>query len=65
MLLQPDRSCPATTRQATRERHWGAQLDAEPSAADSAITTRLAEALALVEVRLIDHFVVGDGEVVA
>ena len=38
---------------------------AEPSAADRAITRRLAEALALVDVRLIDHFVVGDGEVVS
>lgn len=36
---------------------------AEPSHADRAITVRLAEALALVEVRLIDHFMVGDGEV--
>ena len=38
---------------------------AEPSATDRAITKRLAEALALVDVRLIDHFVVGDGEVVS
>ena len=38
---------------------------AEPSRADRAITKRLAEALALVDVRLIDHFVVGDGEVVS
>ena len=35
---------------------------AEFSRADRAITKRLAEALALVDVRLIDHFVVGDGE---
>ena len=35
---------------------------ADPSLADRAITRRLAEALALVDVRLIDHFVVGDGE---
>ena len=33
--------------------------------ADRAITKRLAEALALVDVRLIDHFVVGDGESVS
>ena len=65
MLLQPDRSCPATARQTTRERHWGAQLDAEPNTANSAITTRLAEALGLVDMRLIDHFIVVDGEVVA
>ena len=38
---------------------------AEPSRADRAITKRLAEALALVDVRLIDHFVVGDGECVS
>jgi len=33
----------------------------EPSAADEAITRRLKEALALVDVRLLDHFIVGDG----
>ena len=38
---------------------------AEPSLADRAITGRLRDALELVEVRLIDHFVVGDGEVVS
>ena len=38
---------------------------AEPSRADRAITKRLAEALALVDIRLIDHFVVGDGETVS
>ena len=38
---------------------------AEPSLADRAITSRLHDALALVDVRLIDHFVVGDGEVVS
>ena len=38
---------------------------AEPSPADHAISKRLAEALALVDVRLIDHFVVGDGECVS
>ena len=38
---------------------------AEPSVADRAITKRLAEALALVDVRLIDHFVVGDREFVS
>lgn len=34
---------------------------AEPSAADRAVTARLKQALALVDVRLLDHFVVGDG----
>lgn len=33
----------------------------EPSAADLALTTRLKEALRLVDVRLLDHLVVGDG----
>ena len=38
---------------------------AEPSLADRAITARLRDALDLVDVRLLDHFVVGDGEVVS
>lgn len=33
----------------------------EPSAADTRITQRLKEALALVDVRLLDHFIIGDG----
>jgi len=33
----------------------------EPSAADRAVTVRLKQALALVDVRLLDHFVIGDG----
>ena len=35
---------------------------AEPSAADQAITRRLREALGLVDIRVLDHIVVGDGE---
>lgn len=35
---------------------------AEPSQADIRLTERLKEALALVDIRLLDHFVVGDGE---
>jgi len=38
---------------------------AEPSEADRRITRRLQEALALVDVRVLDHVVVGDGESVA
>lgn len=38
---------------------------AEPSQADRRITTRLREALDLVAVRVLDHMVVGDGEVVS
>ncbi len=33
----------------------------EPSAADIAVTRRLRDALALVDIRLLDHFIVGDG----
>ena len=38
---------------------------AEPSQADIRITSRLGEALALVDVRVLDHIVVGGGEVVS
>jgi len=38
---------------------------AEPSEADQAITTRLKEALGLVDIRVLDHFVIGDKEVVS
>ncbi|MGC9422534.1 MULTISPECIES: RadC family protein [unclassified Vibrio] len=38
---------------------------AEPSQADRRITQRLIDALALVDIRVLDHFVVGDGEVVS
>ena len=34
---------------------------AEPSQSDHAITRRLVEALGLVEVRVLDHLVIGDG----
>jgi DNA repair protein RadC len=33
----------------------------EPSLADQAITRRLKDALLLLEIRLLDHFVIGDG----
>ncbi|RNE82444.1 RadC family protein [Vibrio cholerae] len=38
---------------------------AEPSQADRRITDRLRDTLGLVEIRVLDHFVVGDGEVVS
>ncbi len=38
---------------------------AEPSQADRRITRRLVEALSLVDIRVLDHFVVGDGEVIS
>lgn len=34
----------------------------EPSSADKRLTNRLKDALALVDIRVLDHFVVGDGE---
>ena len=34
---------------------------AEPSQADLRITQRLKDALALVDVRVLDHFIIGDG----
>lgn len=38
---------------------------AEPSAQDLSLTRRLSEALALVDIRLLDHLVVGDGHCVS
>jgi DNA repair protein RadC len=38
---------------------------AEPSDADRRLTQRLKDALGLVDIRVLDHFVVGDGEVVS
>ena len=38
---------------------------AEPSDADRRITQRLSDALGLFDIRVLDHFVVGDGEVVS
>lgn len=38
---------------------------AEPSASDVALTQRLRQSLSLVDVRLLDHLVIGDGECVS
>lgn len=38
---------------------------AEPSDADRRLTRRLSDALGLVDIRVLDHFVVGDGDVVS
>ncbi|MGZ8200951.1 MAG: JAB domain-containing protein, partial [Methylosarcina sp.] len=35
---------------------------AEPSQADKLITEKLKQALALFDIRVIDHFIIGDGE---
>ena len=37
----------------------------EPSEADRRITRRLRDALALIEIRILDHFIIGDGEPVS
>lgn len=37
----------------------------EPSRADEKLTARLKDALALVDVRVLDHLIVGDGDVVS
>lgn len=39
--------------------------DPEPSAADRAVTAQLKQALSVVDVRLLDHFVIGRGEPVS
>ncbi len=36
---------------------------AEPSRADEQITDRLKQALALIDVRVLDHMIIGDGEI--
>jgi DNA repair protein RadC len=38
---------------------------AEPSISDERITSKLVSALSLVDVRVLDHFIVGDGQVVS
>ena len=38
---------------------------AEPSQADRAITERIRDVMGLIDVRLMDHLVVGDGEIVS
>lgn len=38
---------------------------AEPSRSDRSLTERLQQAVALVDIRLLDHFVIGDGESVS
>jgi len=38
---------------------------AEPSEADQHLTRKLSEALGLIDVRVLDHFVIGDGEAVS
>ncbi|MDP1548420.1 MAG: JAB domain-containing protein [Anaerolineales bacterium] len=38
---------------------------AEPSMADQSITSRLKQALAVIDVRVLDHIVVGESDVVS
>ena len=42
--------------------HSHPNMPPEPSQADRLLTQQLKSALALVEVRVLDHFIVGDGE---
>ena len=53
--------CLAHNAAAVRLGHNHPSGSAEPSTADRAVTSRLKQALALVDVRLLDHFVIGDG----
>jgi DNA repair protein RadC len=39
--------------------------DPKPSAADRSLTQKLKSALGLVDIRVLDHFVIGDGECVS
>ena len=36
---------------------------AEPSQADKHITQKLQQALSLIEIRVLDHFIIGDGSI--
>ena len=38
---------------------------AEPSRANELLTRRLQDILALIDVRVLDHFIIGDGEAVS
>ncbi|MGH8605544.1 MAG: JAB domain-containing protein, partial [Gammaproteobacteria bacterium] len=38
---------------------------AEPSSADKALTERLRRALELIDIRVLDHFVIGEGDIVS
>ena len=57
------RRCIAVNAAAVVAAHNHPSGVAEPSAADRAITRRLRDALALIDVRLLDHLIVGDEEV--
>ena len=50
-----------TERSGAHKSHNHPSGVAEPSHADELITTRLKEALALVDIRVLDHVIVGDG----
>jgi DNA repair protein RadC len=55
----------ATERSEAHNAHNHPSGVAEPSQADEHITRRLREALALIDVRVLDHVVVGDGACVS
>jgi DNA repair protein RadC len=54
-----------TKRSGTHNAHNHPSGVAEPSQADEFITQRVKEALALVDIRLLDHIIVGDGACVS
>ena len=51
----------ATKRSGSQNAHNHPSGVAEPSQADELITQRIKEALALVDIRLLDHIIIGDG----
>ena len=55
----------ATKRSGAHNAHNHPGGVAEPSQADEFITQRVKEALALVDIRLLDHIIVGDGQCVS
>ena len=60
-LLGPDGAGKTTLASALILAHQHPSGNTEPSVADRAITERLKSALATVDVRVLDHFIVGKG----
>ena len=59
------RSCLETNAAAVILAHNHPSGVAEPSAADGAITRRVSDALGLIDVRVLDHLVVGESAIVS
>jgi DNA repair protein RadC len=56
---------PATKRIGAHKAHNHPSGVGEPSHADEIITTRLRDALALVDIRLVDHLIVAAGQTIS